>query len=413
MAWRCFARSRTASWCLATLLTACGGGGGGGGGAAPPPEELVTAGHTGPNGEDLREPITAGVDDNEPVPATTEDPADSSAATPGAPPGFANDTITIRSATFNAMLLDVDRAAGPVDPAVAQQVGAPGGDVAGRFPFRLMANQHIHVMGVQEVMLNTKTRISPPPSTLVAQEQAGQHALLRQETDGTYRLIRGHPVHQWSFPLKPSGGTRHRLQRTEYCPIIYDSNVLTCDGSDTVHIETHQGPTTTVRRSAHHVDCSVKSIPTQSFRFYCAHLPADAGRNVNSLPLVMALLATKPRVMIAADFNSNPMVAMTAVAQAWATGLGAQGTRYILPGGAFTKFNLRTGLPQWRKEASWRFLDDVLWSRSLDPHWLAPKWVLTFGKTLQGDQAWFTGYHQTVSDHVAVAADFKLWTGAP
>jgi hypothetical protein len=377
----------------------------------------------GEDGEDARDPTTVQDDENDPEieigaepeeftdPVPTEDGGEDDPAL--APP--TDSTVTIRVATFNAFLSGVAKSRRPLPDSVIAALGAAAGGTIGQFPFLLMVDDTVHALAVQEVMLNRVRIASDTDPVVTTIELAEHHPTLNDGGGGRFRVIRGEPVQMYTFSFR-NGPRRIRVTRCEYCPIIYDATVLACDSAGRIPIEPFAasvevttGDTTRMSRHANRADCRLVADTTQKFTFFCAHFAAGVDANRVNVGMVGALLGAAPNVMIGADFNSNAEITEAGFAAAWVAGLAGAGV-YVRPAGDFTKVSRRDGLIQYRSRSFWRFLDDVLWNRPLDPPDLPAnvgKTVTTFGRSLTMHNVWYQEYY-IVSDHFPVLADFAF-----
>ena len=397
---------------------------------APPPDvEVVDESQWKPNADtDLRPIDEADLDENEPPFEEGFEPKPEELTTQTNNneriPSLGSSTAArtkLRAATFNSHFLGGQKSLEPVPDSVRRSVGGAAGLTKGRYPFQLARDGDVHIMGVQEVVINESRKATD--ADWQEKDDITGHPLLNGSGDGEFEVRIGDPVFIYIFNFKDNTGTTILRKRTEYCPIIYNKNELECGADSELLIDDPAVNLTTrieKRRHAHRVDCTLKKkgdqVPDEkkSFAFYCAHFAANRDKNKYNIGRLPTMLASAVNVIIAADFNSNSNIGGQ-FANEYRAAIGqrhAKSRIYDLPTGGFTKIRRvrLTGEIVVRKDEKWRFLDDVLWSANLDPP-NRPKnlrrYVVSFGKKLVKDQAWFRDY-ETVSDHLPVFKDFEF-----
>ncbi len=334
----------------------------------------------------------------------------------------------IRAATWNLHLLTRRTAKRNV-------TGQVGGLVQDRIAtlLKIVKDSQITIIALQEVYLITKYKktqlaatpaptptATPPPfkiKTVASGKQTENDHPLFSGNFGDYKVVRGKPTKtikpSWTTP---DGRFRISLEMREYLPIMYNSKLLDCGGSQTDEIANARG--------LHRVNCKVLIGGNNAFDFTFAstHFSSKGTDIDGEVDGLIAFLPNGPKsggidpdFLIGGDFNSTPQGYKK---QKWKLlsdnhGLVVNGDTKVQ--GGFSKYHLKVlpGPPPTVgfflvKDLDKRILDDILIFLATynEDYVKGSKRVLPiFGRFFTPNQAGLAGF-LIMSDHLPVIADF-------
>ncbi|MCI0607307.1 hypothetical protein L0156_30375 [bacterium] len=309
--------------------------------------------------------------------------------------------VQFRTGTYNALVMSAQKAKSPNTLRTLF-----GSEQTWEKVFDLMESPSIDIdiLAVQEVYLSTLKFIRPVKRTI--KERKSDHELLKRDgmiVRGKYKIISGKKVFDFTHNYNFRGTAEQReVTRTEFCPIIVNTEVLTCDEDGNKDID--------ARRKIHFVRCTVKdSEPELKFKFGCAHFAANQRQTGANIENTGRLLDKNGKVIIGGDFNSNVFGALKTKYEEIANLDRDPDTKAM---GIFSKISKDENRIKIRKNPAFLILDDLIWTIGMRDFYVKnSKKIVDFGKKLPQDEPFFLQYFSD-PDHLPVIADFMTMAGA-